>query len=121
MKLTQKRFALLVNDFSTVCVNREMQLKFPYQEQLISGHAMWKTTADAHQERKGVRLKKESTKSCLMSSEEATPKAGKNTKQRRRGTLVGIQEPNTEYPVYGQGGGNGLCPKTGRNFQSYFA
>lgn len=88
MKFTQKRFALPINDFSTVSLNREMQFKFPYQEQLRSKHAMWKTIADALQERKGVRLKKESTKSCLMSSEEATPKAGKNTKQRWRETLV---------------------------------
>ena len=32
--------------------------------------------------------KKESTESCPISSEEATPKVGKNSKQRRRGNLV---------------------------------
>ena len=83
-----EKVSLTVNYFTTVSVNREMELKFPYQEQLRSGQTMWKTIADAHQERKGIWLKKESTDSCLVRSEEVTPKAGKNTKQRRRETFV---------------------------------
>ena len=38
--------------------------------------------------KKGRPAKKESTESCLESSEEATPKAGTNAKWRRRGNLV---------------------------------
>ena len=57
MRLTQKKFVPLVNNFSTVIVNWAMQLKFLYQEQLSGGQAIWTAIANAHRGKKGIRQK----------------------------------------------------------------
>ena len=89
MRLTQKKLVPPVNNFSTVTVNWAMQLKFLYQEQLSGGQAIWTAIANAHQGKKGHPAKKQSTESCLMSSEEATPKAGEEfeTETERKSCL----------------------------------